>query len=172
MTENRLLEPDPLRLHPHYLQGRHCIEEHDWQAAAQCFQSALAATPRGAQYHNLYKSCSGLAMVFCGQRGAVTLCRNAAAEEAYDTEVLENLARVELRCGHRRYALAAIRRGLAMDRHARGLLRLRQEIGVRRRPVLPFLGRNHPFNRWLGRLRYRLQPPSMTLPQYETGSVV
>jgi hypothetical protein len=30
-------------------------------------------------------------------------------------------------------------------------------MGVRKKPVIPFLGRNHPLNKYLGKLRHRLK---------------
>ena len=37
------------------------------------------------------------------------------------------------------------------------VLKLVQEIGYRRRPVIPFLARSNPINIWLGRMRYEMQ---------------
>ena len=35
--------------------------------------------------------------------------------------------------------------------------RMRQQMGIRRKPVLPFLDRKHPLNIFLGKIRHRLK---------------
>jgi hypothetical protein len=82
----------------------------------------------------------------------LTLCRNAASELFWEPRVLENLARLELACGHRKQAVSTLERGLAIAPDDAGLRELRSQLGRRRKPPLPFLGRSHPMNRVLGRL--------------------
>jgi hypothetical protein len=84
------------------------------------------------------------------------LCRQAAAFEARQASVFYSLAQAERHCQHRRQAYQALQRGLQIEPQHRGLLRLRQRMGVRRKPALGFLGREHSLNRWLGKLSYRL----------------
>jgi hypothetical protein len=44
-----------------------------------------------------------------------------------------------------------------MDRGHKGLRALLQHMGARRKPVIPFLSRNHLVNRFLGRIRHDLK---------------
>jgi len=85
------------------------------------------------------------------------LCRRAAASDFYQPEVLYNLARVEVLAKNRREAVKALETGLQLDPQHRGLNRLKKEIGVRRLPVLGFLSRDNPLNRFLGRIRHSLK---------------
>jgi hypothetical protein len=85
----------------------------------------------------------------------LTLCRNAAKELFWEPQVLENLARLELACGQRKDAVSTLERGLAIAPDDAGLRELRSQMGCRRPPPLPFLGRSHPVNRALGRIFYK-----------------
>lgn len=66
------------------------------------------------------------------------------------------LARTYMLAGDRRLAIRALERGLKLHPNDTELLALHYEFGVRRRPVVPLLGRDNPLNVWLGRLRARL----------------
>ncbi len=67
-----------------------------------------------------------------------------------------NLARACRALGYRERAIRAIERGLALD-DGHALLKAELEaLGERRRPVLGFLHRSNPLNRFLGQLRHKL----------------
>jgi hypothetical protein len=83
-------------------------------------------------------------------------CREAARTCFWDPRVFELLARLELRVGSRRRALAAICRGLQLAENDRELLALRNSMGLRRSPPLSFLDRKHFLNRYLGSIRHRM----------------
>ena len=84
-------------------------------------------------------------------------CQLAVEKEFYNGDHFLNLARVWQAGGSRRKAVEAIERGLAKDPRHMGLLRLKVSIGLRRRPVIPFLHRDNPVNIRLGKLRHRLR---------------
>ncbi|HVR12007.1 MAG TPA: hypothetical protein VMW75_28450 [Thermoanaerobaculia bacterium] len=86
------------------------------------------------------------------------LCQHAVKLEFYQAENYLNLARTHLLADHRRAAVRAVADGLKIERDNRQLLELHHELGVRRRPVLPFLSRSNPFNLLLGRIRHLLRP--------------
>ncbi len=88
-----------------------------------------------------------------GQR----LCEHAVKIQFYEPDNHLNLARVHLLAGNRKAAVEAIARGLKLDPHHTGLRGLRQEIGVRKRPVVRFLNRNNLVNRLLGKIRHDLK---------------
>jgi len=98
----------------------------------------------------------GVAVARCEQRhgDATALCEHAVDVGFFEPENYLNLAMVRVLARDRRGALAAIRRGLAVDARHPGLRDLQRELGQRRPPVLPFLSRSHPLNQWLGRMRH------------------
>jgi hypothetical protein len=90
-------------------------------------------------------------------REGLALCEHAVKVEFYEPDNYMNLAAVELLRKNRRKAARAVREGLRLDPGHRGLHRLLQEMGRRRQPVVPFLNRNNPVNRLLGRARHQLR---------------
>ena len=66
-----------------------------------------------------------------------------------------NLAEVYRRAGELDDALSTLYNGLQFTQWDPLLVRALEEMGVRRPPVFPFLGRKNFLNRQLGKLRYR-----------------
>ena len=87
-------------------------------------------------------------------RDGLRLCEHAIKLQYYEADNHWNLARVHLLATNRQAAVTALERALKLDPDHPGLLALQKEIGTRRRPVIRFLHRDHPLNRWLGRLRH------------------
>jgi len=90
------------------------------------------------------------------RREGVALCKHAIKVEFYRGENYFNLARTYLVIDNRIGAVRALREGLAVDPDNKAMQYMLVELGVRRNPVLPFLDRSHPINRFLGRVRHRL----------------
>jgi hypothetical protein len=88
---------------------------------------------------------------------ATQLCQVAIDREFYRPDFYLNLARVWMAGGSRRRAITALDLGLAVQPGNRSLQHLRSKLGVRRPPVFRFLGRDHPINVALGRLRHRVR---------------
>jgi predicted Zn-dependent protease len=74
-------------------------------------------------------------------------------------ELVMNQARVAVALSQRERAIRALERGLSRDPSDPRLLAERDALGRRRRPVIPFLSRSNPLNRWLGSLRHRWTSP-------------
>lgn len=87
------------------------------------------------------------------------LCRRAVEIDRYQPESYYFLARVHLLLGDRRSANEVVDRGLEIDAGNGDLKQIKNDLGQRRRPLLPFLGRRHFLNRWLGRLRHLVLGP-------------
>lgn len=84
---------------------------------------------------------------------AVKYCNISIRANPLDPDHRANLALVYLERNNRSKALGAISAGLRLDRQHRRLIRLRDSIGRRKNPVLPFLSRDNPVNIWLGKWR-------------------
>ena len=129
-----------------------------WTTAAQHFAQAERSCGHDDAYMHLYLSYQGLCQVSAGDVSGLNLCRRAAAMEIIQARGFLNLALAELKLKHRQRACSALKTGLSIDPTDPNLLRLRDKMGVRRKPVLPFLKREHPLNHWLGRYTWqRLQ---------------
>jgi tetratricopeptide (TPR) repeat protein len=86
------------------------------------------------------------------------LCQHAVKLEFFQAESYLNLARTQLLAGQRRAAVRTVAQGLKIEPDHARLLEVRRELGLRKRPVLPFLSRSNPLNLLLGRLRHGLSP--------------
>lgn len=132
------------------------LKKKQWKTAARHFRAADTGCPRGDPRARLYRSYHGLALVSSGDVSGLNLCRHAAGSPTGHAEVFLNLALAEIRLNHRRRACEAVAVGLHLDPRQSRLLRLRARLGVRRKPCVPFLNRNNPLNKWLGRITYRV----------------
>jgi len=103
-----------------------------------------------------YLSWYGLSLALQRRRihEGVYFCREATAKEHYNPDLHWNLARACVAAGRRREAHEAIEAGLRLHPEHDGILRLRAELGERRRPVLPFLARHNALNIVLGKVAY------------------
>lgn len=117
--------------------------------------AAACAASEGDTYWSKYTSYYGLMAVLTEKKQAIDLCRQAAYREEHDPDVFLALALAERHLGNRMDALAAMRRGLMIAPNHAGLNRLSKVMGVRKRPVIPFLSRSNLLNQCLGRLTRR-----------------
>lgn len=88
----------------------------------------------------------------------VRLCQHAVKLGFFQVENYLNLARTLMLAGQRRAAVRALGEGLKIEPDNAQLLELQREIGLRKRPVLPFLSRSNPLNLVLGKIRHVLMP--------------
>lgn len=68
-----------------------------------------------------------------------------------------NLGKTYLAAGYKKAALDVFYKGLAYDYENKDLLREIKKLGARKKPVVGFLPRTHPVNKYLGKLRHRLK---------------
>jgi hypothetical protein len=68
-----------------------------------------------------------------------------------------NLGRAYLKGDRKQSAIQAFQQGLKYDRTDRALVFEIKRLGLRKKPVVPFLERGHPVNIYLGRMRHKLK---------------
>ncbi len=68
-----------------------------------------------------------------------------------------NLGRTYLICNQKKAAIEAFREGLKHDPKHKELQSHVTKLGRRRPPVLPFLDRSNPINKYLGKIRHKMQ---------------
>lgn len=86
---------------------------------------------------------------------ATALCQEALRKEPKNQEHFLRLGTVYLIAGRRKEALRIFHLGLRLGRHP-GLSRMLQAMGLRQKPVLSFLARSNPLNRYLGKIRMNI----------------
>lgn len=95
-----------------------------------------------------------LALVRREFKTAIELCKRAIDLEFYNGDHYANLARVYLAQGNRKKAVETAEAGLKVSPEHPRLGRVREEIGVRAPPTVPFLDRGHPINVTIGQARH------------------
>jgi tetratricopeptide (TPR) repeat protein len=86
---------------------------------------------------------------------ATEACERALEAEFYNPDLYLNLGRVYLIGGQREAAHRTFVGGLRLQGDHPGIRTVLRRMGLRRRPVVRFLGRSNPVNRLLGRLAAR-----------------
>lgn len=107
---------------------------------------------------------SGFAWLLTQVRGkeneGVEIARRVAEENPTKPYVQLNLARCLLAAGHKTEGLRLMRRLARVDSLETASQEILEWLGVRRRPVVPFLTRANPVNYTLGVLRHRILGPT------------
>ena len=129
--------------------GTEALNARNYPAAHRYLQAAVERE-RTADHLSQY----ALALVHHtgNLHAAVALCQEAVKKEPRDAEQYLRMGTVYLVGGRKREAVRILNLGLRVGRHP-GITRLLQILGQRKRPVLPFLSRNNPLNKYLGKIR-------------------
>ena len=116
------------------------------------FQLAYESVNHSDMYHNKYASYCGMARLLNGDRGGLDLCRDAARSEINDADVFLNLARAEWHFQNRKKTIMALEKGLQINNRHPGLLKMREQLGIRKHKPLSIFGRNSSINKFFGKL--------------------
>ncbi len=134
-------------------EGRAAFAARQIDRAHAAFERAHRRSPADPRYMSWY----GVTLVLVERNWnlGVVLCEQALRQSGPDPDLLLNQARVHLALNQRERAVRAILRGIELWPQDARLAHARDAIGTRRKPIIPFLSRNNPLNRLLGRIRYR-----------------
>ena len=86
---------------------------------------------------------------------SIRLCQEAIRGEPKNPEHFLRLGTVYLLAGRRKEAVRTFQLGLRVGKHPM-ITKWLQVLGHRSKPVLPFLSRSNPLNKYLGKLRVSL----------------
>ena len=130
------------------------VEDDRFADALPMFSDLLEREPRSARL----RSYNGLCIAIVERRfdEGLAACQAAAKQEFFNPALYLNLARLHLAFGFKNEGVRFIRRGLMIDPSNEALRHAMRDLGARVEPVLAFLPRRHPINRWLGHARTRL----------------
>lgn len=105
-----------------------------------------------------FQSYLGLCIAY--ERGkikdAISLCERALQVESQNVENYLNLGKVYLRAGLKTKAIETFRKGLKIDSQNPDIIAELQLLGLRKKPVIPYLPRNNFLNKYLGIILNRL----------------
>lgn len=88
-------------------------------------------------------------------QSSIRLCQEAIKEEPKNPEHFLRLGTVYLVAGRRKEAIRTFHLGLRVGKHPM-ITKWLQVLGHRSQPVLPFLSRSNPLNKYLGMMRNSL----------------
>jgi tetratricopeptide (TPR) repeat protein len=141
-------------------QAHTALKDRDYKNAAALFRRAIDLDrERNKRRPEMrYLSYYGLSLAHAGlsHKVAIEACGSAAARQRNDPILFLNLGRVYRLSGKTTLAMKAFESGLTISPDN---AMLQRELGLldrRSRPVLAFMSRSHPLNRWLGRMRTTL----------------
>ena len=130
------------------------IRRGNFSRAAEFLKSALKIDPDNPVYLSHLGLCIGLNG---NKLEGEEICRKAIQLSSKNPVLHVNLGRVLVAQNRRRDAWECFTRAYKMDNtNAPAALEL-SRMGVRKKPALPFLSRNHPLNIRLGKLRYKIR---------------
>ncbi|MDQ3283478.1 MAG: hypothetical protein M3Q69_18920 [Acidobacteriota bacterium] len=109
-------------------------------------------TPKDASGLSYFGLC--LALVRKQFKPAIDLCRRAIELEFYNGDHYANLSRIYSAAGNRKKAVEAAEEGLRLHPEDEYLTNVRNALGVRAAPAVPFLDRSNPINVTLGQARH------------------
>jgi len=136
----------------HYQEGLNWWKQKKIDKALHHFQKAYDLFPE-----NLYiSSYLGVTLAKAGimERG-IQLCQKATSKRPFNEDFLYNLGQAYLFAGKRMEARKTFLLGAKGCSETKRFVGALLQMGVRRKPVIRFLPRNHFLNRWLGKLTYR-----------------
>lgn len=141
------------------LEGIQLCRRGDWRHGYDQLRRVAAIAGR-QDMPSLFYSYLGLCIARFDKRyrDGITLAKHAVQKEFFQPDNYLNLGKIYLLVENRKGAFEAVEKGLAMDGQHPGLQALRQDLGLRRPPVLSFLDRGNPVNQVLGRVRHAFRP--------------
>jgi Flp pilus assembly protein TadD len=138
-----------------YEEARSGLRERQETEAFELLQEVLWHDPEHAEALSWFGLC--VAKLHGQNAEALELCRKALDLAPSNAEVRTNLGRVQRLCGDNAAAHRTFLGAYRQDPRNPGPATELTRMGVRRRPVLTFLSREHWCNRILGLARYRVQ---------------
>lgn len=148
-------ELTPEEMNEMILRGKAAVRVQDYLMALNTFSELYADGFRESAVEGLSYYGVSVAMVTKKYRDAIDLCQKAIKLQFMNPNHYVNLARVYSAAGNRRKAVAALEQGLRVLPRDRVITTFWKEMGVRARPAIPFLSRDHPLNIALGRRRHQ-----------------
>lgn len=110
-------------------------------------------TTDGVSYYGL-----AVAIVRQKYKEAIETCKHAIRIQPTNPHNFVNLAKIYTEAGNRKKAIDTLEEGLSRNGRSRILLSYWKTLGMRQRPVLPFLSRDNPLNVKLGKTRKAKEP--------------
>jgi len=90
----------------------------------------------------------------CLKAREIVLEKTVSGRDFFNPVLYLNLGRAYLAAGNKEDAFEAFRTGLIFGNENKDLLYEIRDLGIRRKPIVPFLQRSNPVNKYIGNLLY------------------
>lgn len=150
-----------------FRKGLVAMVEGDPAAAACHFQAAILIERQHGVTRPQMRYLSYYGLALAQSRGAtpeaIQACETAARRDFFSPDLLLNLGRVYLLAGKTTKALATLERGVTIAPNHKTMRAEFDKIDRRTDPPLSIVPRNHPINKFLGKLRasFRSRAPRL-----------
>jgi tetratricopeptide (TPR) repeat protein len=139
-----------------FRKGKKYLNKDNLGKAAKAFERAYKADMENPNYMSYYGMCAAMG------RGAIglglELCTRAIKKEFSRAVFYVNLGKVYLAAGNKKGAIAVIKKGFRYNPESDELKHMLIMLGIRTRPIIPYLKRSNPLNKFLGILFRRTIP--------------
>lgn len=132
-----------------YQLGTDALDAKDYAAA---YRYLKAAVDKERTPNNLSQYALALAAHTRSIEPSIALCQEAVKKEPKNSEHFLRLGTVYLVAGRKKEAIRIFRLGLRVGKNPT-IARWLQVMGDRKKPILPFLARGNPINKYLGKIR-------------------
>ena len=132
--------------------GTEALDAKDYAAAYRFLQAALDKD-RSPDIVSQYAL--ALAAFTRKIEPSIVLCQEAVKRDPKNPEHFLRFGTVYLVAGNKKNAIRIFRLGLRVGRHPT-IIKWLQVLGDRKKPVLPFLSRTNPLNKYLGKIRMKM----------------
>jgi tetratricopeptide (TPR) repeat protein len=149
---SKVMHPDALadlELEELFRLGTEALDMKDYATACRYLQ---AAVERDRSPNNLSQYALALAAHTRNIEPSIALCQEAVKREPKNSDHFLRLGTIYLVAGRKKEAIRIFKLGLRIGKNPT-ISRWLQVLGRRKDPVLPFLSRNNPVNKYLGKLR-------------------
>lgn len=124
-------------------------------------QKAKGQDPKPRGYADLLALFGfSMSMVQKKRKEGIDLCREAIALDRLNPRHYFLLGKIYIEGSSKKLAYDTFKEGLRIDPEYRPLQQALRSMGVRKRPVVKFLDRDHSINVTLGRIRNTIKPSS------------
>ncbi len=136
----------------YFAKGMESLKNGDTGAALDYLEQAVNLE-KNALYSSYLAIC--LAKEKRDFKRALTLCKEALRNDSKNPVQFLNLGRIHLMAGQKKDAIRIFNMGLRYGEN-RDIINELKKFGNRRAPVIPFLDRDNPLNKYLGKLLSRV----------------
>jgi len=138
-----------------FIAGKRFLREDNLDRALRSFEKAWKSDRENPEFMSYYGLCKA---VRGGEIGlGLELCTTAIKKEFFKAEFYLNLGRVYMAAGNKKGAIKVFKKGLKYDQNEE-IYKALTALGFRSRPIIPFLDRANPVNKFLGILFKRTIP--------------